>query len=347
MKILYLGTPSGTSLHRRTALERLGHQVRQIDPEANLPRDYLRAKLRYESGALLSERSVARDVLAQVGSERFDLVWVDHGRCVGPALINGLRQRSGAVLNLNVDDPYGWRDRLSWLLYRKAVPHYDLVVVVRKPNLAEARALGARNAMLVWRAADEIGHAPVVPTAEERARYASEVAFVGTWFPERGPFLAELVQRGVPLSIFGDHWQKAREWPLLARCWRGPNSKSDREYALMVQCAKVNLGLLSKGNRDLHTTRSAEVPHLGGLLCAERTPEHDALYLDGKEALFWDDAAECAAHCEALLADDAWRRDMAAAGRARCIANGTLNEAIADQVLARVAELGVARRLAA
>ena len=347
MKILYLGAASGTSLHRRWALERLGHRVRQIDPEANLPRDYLRAKLRYESGALLSERSVARDVLAQVGRESFDLVWVDHGRCVGPSLITGLQQRSGAVLNLNVDDPYGWRDRLSWLLYRKAVAHYDLVVVVRKPNLAEAHALGARNAMLVWRAADEVGHAPRTPSAEDRARYGSEVAFVGTYFPERGPFLAELVQRGVPLSIYGDHWQKAREWPLLERRWRGPGSKSDDEYALMVQCAKVNLGLLSKGNRDLHTTRSAEVPHLGSVLCAERTPEHDALYLDGKEALFWDDAAECAANCAALLADDAWRRSMAAAGRARCIANGTLNENVAEQVLARVAQLGAARRLAA
>lgn len=348
MKILYLGTISGTSLHRRTALERLGHRVRHIDPEANLPKDYLRAKFRYESGALFSDRPVARDVLAQVGRERFDLVWVDHGRCVGPTLIDGLRERCGPVLNLNVDDPYGWRDRLSWLLYRKAVPHYDLVVVVRKPNVAEAWGLGARNVMQVWRAADEVAHAPRRLTSADRAKYGSEVVFVGTHFPERGPFFAELVRRGVPLSIFGDHWQKSREWPLLQKHWRGPSSRSDDEYARMVQCSKVVLGMLSKGNRDLHTTRSAEVPLLGAAFCAERTPEHDALYLDGKEALFWDDAAECAAACETLLADAALRRSVAAAGRARCLANGTLNEEIADAVLARAAQLGGAiRRLAA
>jgi hypothetical protein len=348
VKILYLGAPTGTSLHRKTALERLGHEVRQINPEANLPRDYLRAKLHYESGGLLSERTVARDVLRQVGHERFDLVWVDHGRCVGPALIRGLQRRAGAVINLNVDDPYGWRDRLSWLLYRKAVPHYDLVVVVRDPNVPEARGLGARNVMQVWRAADEVAHAPRTPSAEDRARYGSEVAFVGTYFPERGPFLAELVKRGVPLTIYGDHWQRAREWSLLAPYWRGPGSKSDDEYALMIQCSKVALGLLSRGNRDLHTTRSAEVPHLGTVLCAERTREHEALYLDGKEALFWSDAAECAAACNALLRDDHLRRSVAAAGRARCIANGTLNEAIAEQVLQRVAQLtGTGRRLAA
>jgi hypothetical protein len=347
VKILYLGTISGTSLHRRTALERLGHQVRHIDPEATLPKDYLRAKFRYESGALLSERRVARDVLAQVERDAFDLVWVDHGRCVGPALIDELRRRFGPVLNLNVDDPYGWRDRLSWLLYRKAVPHYDMVVVVRKPNVEEARALGARNVMQVWRAADEIAHAPRTATFADRKKYGSDVVFVGTHFPERGPFLAELVQRGVPLSIYGDNWQKSREWSVLQPHWRGPSSKTDEEYALMVQCAKVVIGLLSKGNRDLHTTRSAEVPLLGAAFCAERTPEHDALYLDGKEALFWDDAAECAAACDALLKDVAYRRSVAAAGRARCLANGTLNEQIAEQVLARIAQIGGTGRLAA
>ena len=347
MRILYLGVVAGTSLHRRRALERLGHQVRHLDPESTLPKGYLRAKFRYETGALLSDRRVARDVLAALGRETYDLVWVDHGRCVGPALIEGLRKRAGAVLNLNVDDPYGWRDRLSWLLYRKAVAHYDLVVVVRRPNVEEAIALGARNVMWVWRAADEVAHAPCTPTPEERRRYASDVAFVGTYFPERGPFLAELVQRGVPLAIYGDNWQKSREWSLLQPHWRGPSSRTDEEYALMVQCAKVVLGLLSKGNRDLHTTRSAEVPLLGVAFCAERTPEHDALYLDGKEALFWDDAVECAAACDALLKDVAYRRSVAAAGRARCIANGTLNEQIADAVLERIAQIGGTGRLAA
>jgi len=219
--------------------------------------------------------------------------------------------------------------------------------VVRKPNVAEAVALGARNVLQVWRAADEIAHAPRTVTTAARRKYGSEVVFVGTHFPERGPFMAELVRRGVPLSIFGDRWQDSREWPLLERHWRGPGSRNDDEYALMVQCSKVVLGLLSKGNRDLHTTRSAEVPLLGAAFCAERTPEHDALYLDGKEALFWDDAAECAAACEALLDDVAYRRSVAAAGRARCLANGTLNEQIAEQVLARIAQIGGTGRLAA
>jgi spore maturation protein CgeB len=95
----------------------------------------------------------------------------------------------------------------------------------------------------------------------------------------------------------------------------------------------VCLGLLSKGNRDLHTQRTMEIPFAGGLLCAERTSEHRALYQEGVEAVFWSDARECAERCRELLADGAARADIAKSGRRRCMTNGHLNEPVLSRVL--------------
>ena len=211
-----------------------------------------------------------------------------------------------------------------------------LLAVVRAENVAEARARGARAVMQVWRSSDEneVAHAPRKLSVEQRQRFASEMVFVGTWMPERGPFMAELIRRGVPLSIWGDRWQKAHEWPQLAPHWRGPGLDTDDDYAAAILAAKISLGLLSKGNRDLHTTRSLEIPALGGLFCAERTSEHLALYEEGREAVSWSDAAECAEQCKALLADEPRRKAIAAAGHARALRNGHYNE----QVMARILE---------
>jgi len=143
--------------------------------------------------------------------------------------------------------------------------------------------------------------------------------------PERGAFLLDLVERGVPLSIFGPGWQKAPEWPRLRPHRRAEYLDGDH-YAYAVQCAAVSLGLLSKGNRDLHTTRSMEIPSLGGLLCAERTGVHAALYREGEEAVFWSDGEECAAVCHALLADEPRRQAIAERGRQRSRANGYTSE---------------------
>jgi hypothetical protein len=147
--------------------------------------------------------------------------------------------------------------------------------------------------------------------------------------------MAYLVQHGIPLAIWGDRWSKAPEWPILRPHWRGPGLYDDNSYAMAVQCAKVCLGMLSKGNRDLCTQRSFEIPSLGGLLCAERTPEHQSLYRENVDAVFWSDAAECVYKCKWLLSDERSRNQVAGNGQLRSIRNGTTNEAIATQILAR------------
>ena len=231
-----------------------------------------------------------------------------------------------------------WRRmrEIAWCVQKrpKAQFHsaYNLVAVVREENIAEAQALKARKVIRVYHSADEAAHAPRELTAEVHARWESEVVFVGTYFPECGPFMAQLVRRGVPLTIYGNQWQKAKEWSVLQQAWKGPGTTQDDDYAKAIQCAKVSLGLLSKGNRDLHTTRSLEVPSLGAVFCAERTTEHQHLYCEGEEAIFWSDAEECSDACLKLLANDNLRREMARRGRERCLRNGTMNE----QVMARI-----------
>ena len=304
MRIAYVGPAFGTSLHRARALRRLGHAVTIIDPRAWLGNSrWVDRWLWHTGGAgigMLIDRPIRRDVLAV----RPHLIWIDQGAFLGRTLLHSLRRSAVPIVNYTIDDPFGRRDHRRFRRYLAALPEVDVLAVVRAPNVAEAAAYGARNVVRIWASADDVAHCPRLLTGGARAQYASEVAFIGTWMPERGPFLAQLLERGVPLAIWGDRWHKAPEWPQLRRCWRGPGLFDDDAYAAAIQSARVCLGLLSHGNRDLHTTRSMEIPALGGLLCAERTEEHLALYEEGREAVFWSDAEECAALCHDLLSDE-------------------------------------------
>jgi spore maturation protein CgeB len=278
---------------------------------------------------------ILRSLPNRLRNRRFDLCYVDSGEWVTPRVIKLLRSCADKIVNYNIDDPLGMRDIARSRAYRMSLSSYDLCVVVRSENVAEARALGAKDVMRVYRSSDEITHAPKQISEEDRRFWESEVLFLGTWFPERGPFLLELVKLGVPLTVRGANWDKAPEWSQLKNHWRGGHIEGE-DYAKAIQCARVNLGLLSKGNRDLHTTRSLEIPALGGLLCAERTSEHLHLYVEGQEALFWADAVECAAVCRDILADEPRRLRIAAAGHARSIANGNHNEVVMNSVFERL-----------
>jgi hypothetical protein len=336
MKILYLGVNKGTSRHRFQALGRLGHEVRQIAPEDFLPKGRWLAKFHWETGGIFCQKQVAAGIMKAIGNDKFDVVWVDAGRYIGPSLVKRLRNRSKAVLNYNVDNPYHTRDRYSWTLFRRTVSSYDLMVLVRDENIEQAKAMGAHKIFHVRLSADEIAHAPRLLTPEDHEKWDSEVVFVGTCFPERGPFMAELIKRGVPLSIYGGNWQKSPYWPQLASSWKGSDTNDADNYAKAIQCSKICLGLLSKGNRDLHTQRSLEIPYMGALFCAERTPVHQLLYQEGEEAVFWSDAEECAQVCLDLLEDDAKRERITRQGHERSLRNGHLNEPVLASVLARL-----------
>ena len=336
ISILYLGPNSGTSRHRALSLSRLGHRVQIVDPHDSLPSGWITDYWVYHTGAWGLSKIVRARVLKAIRGEEFDLVWVDAGGLVSPGLVRDLRQKARLVINYNVDDPFGPRDGNKWRLYLRSVPFYDLAVVVRDCNVKEAYKAGARHVLRVRMSSDEIAHAPRQISPCDRTRWKSEVAFVGTWMPERGPFLARLAELGIPLAIWGNRWSKAKEWPTLRPYWRGPGLENDNDYAMALQCAKVCLGLLSKGNRDLCTTRSFEIPQLGGVLCAERTSEHLALYREDVEAVFWSDPHECADKCRRLLNDEAWRSQVARNGLRRAVRNRTSNEAVMNQIISQV-----------
>ena len=341
LSILYIGTNAGTSRHRALALRRLGHEVFIVDPFAMLPNHRLAALWTWKTGGFLLEDYNRRRVVASIRGMRFDLVFVDSGDLVGPSLVQELKRRFGAAANYNVDDPYGWRDGRRWNLYLQSVSFYDLIVVVRESNVSEAFARGASKVLRVHRSADEVAHSPRQVSDLDRQKWASEVLFVGTWMPERGPFMARLVELGVPLSIYGNRWNRAAEWQVLRPVWRGPGLEAEDDYSKAIQCAKVNLGLLSKQNRDLATTRSFEIPHLGGVFCAERTSEHTELYRENEDAVFWSSPEECATRCMQLLRDREHRRHLAASGRRRCLQNGTTNEKVMAKIVCEVLPVGL------
>jgi len=332
MDILYVGLDGGTSGQRIAALRRLGHRVTVFDQYRAYPDNKFFRYWHMKTALLGLDWLVERYMLSKMRGMSFELVFVDHGDLISPKVIQAFRQAGKVVVNYNQDDPYSDRDGRRWRIFLKSLPSYDLVVTTKRYRVEEAKTKGAQRVLAVRSPADELIHRPVELAAGDRAKYNADVVFVGTWMPERGPVLKRLVERGVPLRIYGERWNKAPEFERL-RSHVVMGNLEGVEYAMAISGAKIALGLLSKGYGDLHTTRSVEIPAIGTLFCAERTSEHLAMYKDGEEAVFWDDPDDCADKCLALLADPEQIRKIAAAGLARVHDNGDFNEILLPKII--------------
>ena len=344
MNVLYIGhtDPNTTSRHRADALGRLGHSVIIEDPYAAMGgelRGRIRGAVHYRSGYRLLQPAGQRWVegLLRKHAGWPDVVWIDQIELLGRTAAMALRKFACPLILYAIDDPTGGRDGRRFDSLRAALPAYDLCVVVREENIAECTALGARNVLRVWRSYDEVQHAPFENVDNIPAEFRSDVAFVGTWMRGEGrdDFMLGLIERGIDVAIWGGSWHRSRHWSRLKDNWKGPFAYG-RDYVAAIQGAKVALGLLSKSNRDLHTTRSAEIPYAGGLLCAQRTDEHLSMYRESEEAVFWSDVDECAAICRELLADTPRRERIRQAGMARVRAAGYGNEAVCREILDRL-----------
>jgi hypothetical protein len=84
----------------------------------------------------------------------------------------------------------------------------------------------------------------------------------------------------------------------------------------------VNLGIVSKWNRNHTASRTFQIPALGAFLLHERNELVTRYFAEGVEAEFFDSDDELLEKCRHYLAHPDERARIAAAGRQRCIDSG-------------------------
>jgi hypothetical protein len=309
----------------------------------------------YITGYRLLQRRLLMGLIGSSVLEKLrpDLVWVNGGELMGPIALTWIRNVFQCPIVLyNNDDPTGFRDRGCFSSLNASLRFFDLCVLCRPETTLEALAMGAGRVLRVFMSYDEMTHRPAYTAIAAASASASAsgsgsgsgsepvVSFIGTLIAgeRRDDFLVELLQAGLPLRLIGNSWQRSRHWPLLRQIHQGPGI-SGAAYAQALGSAAVTLGLLSHGNRDLITTRSLEAPACGALFCAERTSEHQLLYEQGQEALFWSSTAECIELCRQLLGNPQRGEVIRQAGLQQVRHLGVGNEDICRQILAAISNL--------
>jgi hypothetical protein len=268
-------------------------------------------------------------LLARPAAPPPDVVWVDKGLTVEPVTLDALRLRwPGAVfVNYSGDDMFNPRNQtLAW---RASLPLYDLFATTKSFNVAELQAAGARGVMFVDMAYSAAVHHPHAVTPELRERFGGDVGFVGWPEREREKSMRHLARNGVRVRIWGPwpRWKAAANF----RVEGGP--LWDDDYARALSAFRINLGFLRRVNRDLQTTRSIEIPACGGFLLAERTAEHQRLFREDVEAVYFADDRELLEKCRYYLAHEDERARIAEAGRRRCVESDYTYEARLTSIL--------------
>ncbi len=336
MNILYLGPTSQftTSGHRAIALQRLGHNVVGTNIATGFDFNKLLSKFHYITGYRFVQKYIfdeLRDSLLDL-SLPLDLIWIDGGQYFGPRILSWLRDSFQVPICLyNVDDPTGARDACSFYTLKRSLPFYSLCIFVRQESSLEALALGAKKVVTVSRSFDEVAHLETGLNCCANVEL-HPLTFLGTNIPgeKRDYFLVDLLRLGVALRIVGNMYERGSFWDEIKPYHLNHATSSD--YVSLIQSSIACLGMLSHQNRDLITTRSLEIPACSGILCAECSSEHQLLYENQVEALFWVNFSEIQ-QLICQLENPEFRSSMITASRARILEVGLGNEDICRYII--------------
>lgn len=318
LKTLYIGElwHGGTCLERAKVLAENGWEVIHFDITP-----YLRVGGRVLAGLqhrLLWGPAVARfnrdllDRAREIG--RLDILWVDKGRWLRAETLAEIKRQAGVLAVHYTPDP-AFTVHTS-RHFAACLPLYDLCVTTKRYELDAYAHNGARETLFTLQGVDDrFVRLPACGRIEGRP---VDVMFIGHREPHYERVLSVARQTAAGLRVHGARWPQLGRQP----AWHGivaPPVLGD-EYAETLAQARIGLGLLSKMCPDAFTTRSFEIPAAGAMLLAERTPEHEALYEEGREAAFFGSDEELRDKVEFYLRHEDLRQKVAQAGRTRTLA---------------------------
>jgi spore maturation protein CgeB len=278
-------------------------------------------------------RAVNRAILERAG--RFDILFVVKGNLVTAATLAALRARPvrPKIVGWSCDDI--WLPHNQSPVLRAAARFYDLFFTAKSLNITngELAAMGFANPRFLPQGFDRDWHRPLPDPA---SRFAGLVTFVG--FGERDRFdkINHLARNGVPVHVWGNGWTRAMRAAAHPDLHIHGHPLTGDDYADALSNSAISLCFLRKQNRDLHTSRSFEIPACGGFMLAERTDEHREYFSEGAEAIYFDNSDELLRQARRWLADPEGRARIAAAARARCLASNYSYHSLAQDIVTQV-----------
>jgi hypothetical protein len=318
-------TPYLTTAARRDAFLELGYPVETIDPTPIVRRPgTLPWAFTYRTLLTPGVFELNRRILNQTGRFRPDVIWIEKGTFVFPRTMGRLRRESGAILVYHNTDDWkleGLVHRLHWRFLRRSLALYDVHITSNLYNVQEFRQAGFPAVVHMELAANAAIPDPGSLPEDERRVLGGPVGFIGHWEPATEQSLLYLIRNGIPLKVYGGGWKDAQGKGEL----RGMVQNRlvwGAEYGKAIASFDVNLGIVSKWNRNHTASRTFQIPALGAFLLHERNEVVTRYFKEGIEAEFFGSDEELLEKCRHYLKSPGDRLRIAAAGRRRCLESG-------------------------
>ncbi|MFC1491325.1 glycosyltransferase [Nitrospinota bacterium] len=326
-KLIYAGPncPGSTCLARFRAFQEIEAEVFPLNTAPYFYERISRWRRALEFRVFFGPQGVQlnRELIHLCDEKSPDVVWVDKGFWTWPSTLKTIRKKGILLVHHCTDamTPHTWNLWWDYSMLRKTEMLYDLRFTSNLPDHARLAGNLRPRSELTYLGYDHerFDDSPLSPDLQEK--WASEILFVGHYEERTERGISALIEAGLPVTVYGDGWEKARSRELL-------NSRmkirrlNDEEYRYALKSAKIALCFVSEINSNQTAGRSFEIPACGTFLLAMRTGQHAECYREGEEAEFFGNHRELVEKARFYLEHADRREEISRRGHERCLRSG-------------------------
>lgn len=335
-----------TSGMRRQALCRIGFEMAGVESgDIWQTAPYLARRIGETLGRGELITAFNQRVLNAVRVHRPAFIWAEKQTYLRAEVLAQLKRDGVLTIHYNPDPYYSltWK-RNPWT--DSALQEYDVLVVTKSYELEAYRTMTCGRVIY-----SPLGYDPVCHVPAPEYSLSQDIGFVGGWEPRRQTLLSRAALLPARVAIWGYGWRIAqgsradprralrlgrlapgcslyleKADPTLANSIRAGENQSGevygQRYAEAIAASAISLGFLRTICADQHTTRTFEIPAMGGFMLADRSEEHVSFFEEGKEAEYFASEDEYLDKTGFYLKNERARRLVAASGYRRCLASG-------------------------
>lgn len=332
MNILSIGqfsaySNSNTCLHRNWALKKIGN-VDEIDSTLINHRFIYRIVNRlfvmYKLPLKFTIKKLNDEIINRINSRFYNVIWIDKGVFISAKTLKKIKKKSPKTIIIGYSpDNMAERHNQSQN-FLDTLPLYDYYVTTKSYIVNRLKEMGAKKVFFVNNAYESTFHHPYILSDEEKKRLGGKIGFIGMWEKERCESIIYLAKHGIPVRVWGaGKWLEYKD--KIPNLIIEDKALFSEEYNKALSAFDISLCFLRKINHDQQTTRTMEIPACKSLLMAERTHEHETLFEEGKEAVFFSDNEELLEKCKYYILHPDELRQIREAGYNRCLRSGYSN----------------------
>jgi spore maturation protein CgeB len=301
MKILIVGSDKHWAIENLYTryLKSIEGVFVQLFPARSMFYDFIEKsffnKIVHRLGVSSFYHNINNELLNFIQSYQPDIVWVFKGMEVLPDTLKTIHSMGIKTVNYNPDNPFIFSGRGSGNTnVTNSFKLYDLHLTYNLEVLNQIHKEYNIPCELL----------PFGYDLPEEFSFSDEVedilslCFLGNPDKERASFISSLLDREVPVAVYGNHWQNFLSHKNVVI----HPPVYELEMWTTLRKYRVQLNMLRKHNLQSHNMRTFEITGVGGIQMAPDTLEHRLFFEDGEEIFLYRDVDEAALKAKQLLA---------------------------------------------